>query len=913
MNSTNLKPFAIKEYTKNNKNQTKKQKNKEIEKEKESLNKSQNILLYKILKNKKKNFNGNISMDSSINRTIENTINNEENRKKVLKFLKNKNRQIPKTSLPSPSKKQNSGKSPTFFNGEDKKNDISDSNLTNKNNNISADTTINSRKNISNYKAVTPVGKYKNRTNLNNSTEKRRIYGAIYKKKEKGDLFSNESKKSDYNNNINDANNISYNKINSIKNEKEVMHLNTSLNKKKKDKHEKNNMKYNYLGSTYSALEKQKDKLNISTKNINNENKNFNTNITHHNYNSSISNKHNINNTSFKKITTNDYNNNNLNELKVSNYSTKKEKTKEKRKEFDNLLNKNVELFTIYQSTYSNTNNFSLKLEQKPIFFGFKNITTEKSVDFILKSQSKKKEIEKENKNIIKDQYTGYILTKKNYGIIEKEIKIENNFEKLNYVFKNILSEIANEQYEFIPLNELLKLKNEINKNINIANEFNKIQNELVLKEQKIKEMNEIQNELVLKEEKVKELNAIQNEFILKENKIQNELMLKEQKIQELTKLNEKREEEYFDNQKECIKLKSEIEKIKSENQKLKEKINLMEKENKKIIEDYGKLKEASLYKNKKDEKMNNEIKDLENKIKKYKEELKKTNNNNNLRSTFNIGNASAKSKRMSVSYNFKMESLIKNLENKSNNKTNNISNNNNKNNVSKFVSDDKKIKEDTEDKDDKDSDSKSSRSSISEKTISDKLKDIDNKENKNKNDVITIEKKVEKKDKIEEPLIKNIIINNISNNINNNINNINNNINNKNDSEIKKVDTFPNVEIKPKNTLNEEKQKKMSNALNRFKKKMSKQKEEENEIERKGSAINKSNLIIGMAKILEKQIGTGIEKKEEKNDNKPMKDNEGKKESDIVELIHKKPTYSGRRRKPTLHMRFIQKKQEEE
>ena len=145
-----------------------------------------------------------------------------------------------------------------------------------------------------------------------------------------------------------------------------------------------------------------------------------------------------------------------------------------------------------------------------------------------------------------------------------------------------------------------------------------------------------------------------------------------------------------------------------------------MEKENKKIIEDYGKLKEASLYKNKKDEKMNNEIKDLENKIKKYKEELKKTNNNNNLRSTFNIGNASSKSKRMSVSYNFKMESLIKNLENKSKNKTNNASNNN-KNNISKFVSDDKRIKEDTEDKDDKDSDSKSSKSSISEKTNSDK------------------------------------------------------------------------------------------------------------------------------------------------------------------------------------------------
>ena len=328
---------------------------------------------------------------------------------------------------------------------------------------------------------------------------------------------------------------------------------------------------------------------------------------------------------------------------------------------------------------------------------------------------------------------------------------------------------------------------------------------------------------------------------------------------------------------------------------------------------------------------MNNEIKDLESKIKKYKEELKKTNNkkknnnisnsNANLRNTpTNVANDSySKNKRFSVSYNFKMESLMKNLEKKKNNESNNLNNNinnsiNNKNNVNKFISDDKKIKEDTEDKDEKDSFIKSL---YSERNISDDSKDIsNNSENQNKNQFI-MEEKVEKEHKVEEPIIKNIIINNISNNINNDINNnINNNISNNinntntNENESKKLNTFPNNEIIQKKDSNDEKQKKMSNALNRFKKKVSKQKEDE---ARKNSCVVKSNKINGMAKMLEKQLGTGMIK-EEKKENKPLTDDEsGKDTSDIVNIIKNKPTYKGRKRKPTLHKRFNDKKQDEE
>ena len=194
----NIKPMTIKEYAKNYKYQNKKPKNKE----KENLNKSQNILLNKILKNKK--VNGNISMDSSINKTIENALTVEENKKKVLNYLKNKNHEIPKTSIPSPSKNHERDSSPSFFSGNNKKyinkEDNYDSYLTHKNYNYNNKTETNSRKIISNYKATTPIDKNKN--NLNNNIEKKKVYEAMIKKKDYENLFINESKIKMYNQNL---------------------------------------------------------------------------------------------------------------------------------------------------------------------------------------------------------------------------------------------------------------------------------------------------------------------------------------------------------------------------------------------------------------------------------------------------------------------------------------------------------------------------------------------------------------------------------------------------------------------------------------------------------------------------------------------------------------------------------------
>ena len=331
------------------------------------------------------------------------------------------------------------------------------------------------------------------------------MFGAIYRNRDNDNLFQNISTS---HNNINQNNEKK--DLTPIKNNRNVnstMYLNPTTTKKKNDdkSKDKNKMKYNYLSSTYSALVKQHSKKDSS---INNKN------------NNSINNNNNNNN-----------NNKNINKHKISNIVNNSSIIT--KKEFDNLEKILVELFSINNSiTKENNNNKSITSQNITNIF-FKNLKPQRIIDILVKNQ-----------NI--DDFTGFVFLKKNFGIIEKEIKIENNIEEIKQIFISILLEITNEEYEFIIKDDLLKLKLEINNNINNINKLNNEKNENILKDQKIKKL---------------------------EDTIQ------------------KREEEYFDNQREFLKLKNELEKIQIENNKLKEKINLMEKENKKIIEDYGKLK----------------------------------------------------------------------------------------------------------------------------------------------------------------------------------------------------------------------------------------------------------------------------------------------------------------------------------
>ena len=73
---------------------------------------------------------------------------------------------------------------------------------------------------------------------------------------------------------------------------------------------------------------------------------------------------------------------------------------------------------------------------------------------------------------------------------------------------------------------------------------------------------------------------------------------------------------------------------------------------------------------------------------------------------------------------------------------------------------------------------------------------------------------------------------------------------------------------------------------------------------ERNKSYIKKSSKISQIAQMLEKQIGGG-EKKSEITENRPITDDETKKEENIVDLIQNKPSFGQKKRKPTCGNKF--------
>ena len=845
--------MTIKEYKKNYYKIHKKQSS-DID---NNLNQSQSILLYKILKNKK--LHGHI-LDSNTNKTTQSIYQKEENKKKVLKILKKKNYDIANTTRVSPHKKKDSGESPTFFTGnnlkssknkkiEDSPFNISDykslydkntSNKTNKevltdsfftNKNYNDLTATASRKNIKSYKALTPLVNERNKKNFNDGKEERsrgsknKKYDAVFKNKDSSRLLCHCN-----HNHCKSQKELSPISINKSKfTKKAPVNLNFNNNNTKKIENIK--LKNNYMSNTSTSRAKMNENIIYHKKNNNNNPKIYN-----YNFNS-------------------------------SNIIIKKE--------FNNLQKEKAELFTINNFVKKEDKNHESGKVENISNLSFKNLKTEQCIKFSFKNQNQTKVISKDKdkdkikskkNNISNDQYTGYVLLKKNKGIIEEETKLEKDIEKIKTIFLNILNNISDDQLEFITTSELTSLKSEINENINIINDLEKEKNENLSKAEKIKEQEEI--------------------------------------IQ-------KKEEEYFEYQQEYLKLQSEFEKLKTEDDKLKEKINSMEKENKKILEDNSKLKDEYVkYKNVKDEKMDNEIKDLEGKIKKYKEELKKK-NNNNFKNNFNMGDTNSKAKRMSFSYNYKFDSMVNSLEKK---KNENKKKGPNVNSTSSklIVIEEKKILEVNEDKEDIE-EPKIENKKLEEETKVNEINNINN-----ENNII----KDNNENKIQQPIISNdssihISKNEIDLNMGNNANNIQvvqkNNISTINDTN--NINNDMNNIIKSSYTLkaNDEKGKKMSKALNRFKKKMSqaqpnippKNYKDERTNERSNSCAKRSEKISGIAKMLEQQMGRRDMKFEINEENRAATDDETDRELDIVKLIEKKPTYGGRKKKPTLKIKF--------
>ena len=95
-------------------------------------------------------------------------------------------------------------------------------------------------------------------------------------------------------------------------------------------------------------------------------------------------------------------------------------------------------------------------------------------------------------KEDINSGYIGYVILKKNFDKIEKEIKLEKEENKLKEIFSNLMKEIIGEEYEFITKKELLKL-NEYKKENDKNEKKLKEKEEINIKEkQKIKEQEKL-------------------------------------------------------------------------------------------------------------------------------------------------------------------------------------------------------------------------------------------------------------------------------------------------------------------------------------------------------------------------------------------------------------------------------------
>ena len=906
MYSMKNKKMTIKEYKKNFQLHYKEYIEKE--KEKDNFNKSQNIFLYKILKNKK--LEGKISIDSTINKSIEDVFKKDEKKKKILNIIKNKKKPANTSYAMSPEKKREPGESPTFYMGNTKKNsklkkkiDFSSPNksyisvhLNNRNPNNNKigkikeisekanisykdrdynthyGTTRYKKKIITGYKTNTPLASFRYKKYINSNSldeksdksKKKKLYEAIYKINMKHILNRN-------NTNINK--NLSFDKKISpfLKkkitktNIKEKIYLNTTANSRKnelndiKDKQNKNDNKFKTINTTKSI------EIDINNSNSNN--------ILSSQNNSNLEEKN-------SEINLSD----NLNNPQFSNIRNNKE-------------------FNILKIQYNEKFNIKNIAKNKV----FQNLKQQKCVSFLMKNhikviKEKEKEKDKEKKNIVKDQYTGYILTKKNKGKIEKEIKFENDLEKIKFMFLDIINNASKEQLELIPKNELNLLKSEINKNSNIIKELNKEKNEYILM---IKEKDSIieNKELEFKEYQ-KEYLKLKNDFEImnsENDKLKQKIYLLEQDTIKMKEDNNKLNQEYTKLNEEYIKMKEDNNKLNQEYTKLNEEYIKINKEYTKLNEEYTK------YKNTNEIKRDNEIKDLEGKIKKFKEELKR--NNNNISNNINLGGVKSKSKRMSLKYNFKFDQMLNNLEKKKiiQNKKNSLK-------LNKLViPEEKKINED-ENKEEKGIERDYEKTQTEENKITEgNVRILENyeKDTLNKNSIIKDE------NKIEQPIIdKN---ENVKNN-NEEINDNNNNNNKSNDIEItKNQNNFINKNSImlpiPENSDNymrsksndnainrkEEKSNRMSKALNRFKKNRTNQ----NQDVRSNSGIKESKKINEIAKMLEQKIsGRSEDKKEVSYDNKALTDDETDRELNMVELLKSKPI-SKKKAKPSIKNKF--------
>ena len=230
--------------------------------------------------------------------------------------------------------------------------------------------------------------------------------------------------------------------------------------------------------------------------------------------------------------------------------------------------------------------------------------------DIVVSTKNKKKIDRKRNKfkeiyiekydsstPIRNEKLTGFVLIRKNKGKKEYDLHLEDDIDKINSIFKNKEVMIKNDIIQIVPLKKLAYYKNELK---NYDDKIYKLQNDLNKKESN--------------KEKEKDTN--------KENENEN---LKES-VSILIEKNEELNDLLKDKDKQINQNEKELKQIKYSYEKLKESYQLLEKEKKALadqVESYKIKKKVVQFKFDENNDQQN-IKEMKERIKKYKDELRK-------------------------------------------------------------------------------------------------------------------------------------------------------------------------------------------------------------------------------------------------------------------------------------------------
>ena len=269
---------------------------------------------------------------------------------------------------------------------------------------------------------------------------------------------------------------------------------------------------------------------------------------------------------------------NNLDNSNNTNYLSNSTTIKNSSKKNNSLLNNRDDLNNYYR--YNN----QFQYNSNKNIFKF-NINNSKGFTILYRDNCEKFTIHKKKNT---DKFSGFVLVKKSKGKTINEIKLEEDLDKINEIFKSLKIEIDNNQIELISTNELVKLKSVSYKSLT---DLNNAKNQNTNNFHKIKELNDI---ISKKEQENNQMNLLYERIKIDYDMTKKENEKLKNSDNNSNKNNQTDIEKYdqiiYELKVKNVNLKENNEKISKYDEKLKKDYDDLKTENKKLTENNEKI-----------------------------------------------------------------------------------------------------------------------------------------------------------------------------------------------------------------------------------------------------------------------------------------------------------------------------------